>query len=820
MTQQRKVFLVATGVVILANAGLAIPFLRYGAAFVLLWILPGCAWAMLICERGLHPTVEDAAIGLGLGLASVTLLTLLLHYIPGPLETRALLVAIDLVLATLIVLGLRRSRHETVPQLAGSGGQHLRVILPLLIVVLIAVCYRVINLGYSEFQGDEGVIMGRAARVLTGDDAQLFYHHKGPPEILFPTATWALSGTINEWQARLPLACSGVLGVVGFYLLAQRWMTGRGALIAALLLSINGFFIGFGRIVQYQNLVFAGVTLGMLSLWRWSQNGGIRWLFAGTTLLAFAMLAHYEAILMLPIAAFVVGQRLWVERRDHSPIVWHVLGAGALAVVILLTFYLPYVLSPSFSRTLSYLTKSRMSDGGPLYNNLVASLPLNTFYNSTIYFAGVALLVMVAVFRGFRGWWILVPVCVLMFLSLTQITDRLSLVDGPVIALLLGLIILSRWTSPEWVVIWLWFSVPFVFYHFLVGNPITHILNAFPGALLLAASVLDRGLDWIGRKAVRRVLNVTGLAVFVFLAYYPYLMFVQHQHEIVRTWPEHAPSAYWRPFEEKPYTGFFGFPYQAGWKAVGVLARQGVVTGSYASNEELETTGWYAPELEHSFCPGPDWYIISRNVQDVVPTDQQEIESQYHLWGQVQVDDETKLWIYRRGSTTDTGTSYDARHFVADYDSTATARRVVTPSQGDYVPVSYTLGSDLQLVGYSLNTANSRPGGSVRITLYWDVLRPTNTVYQVFNHLYDGSEMWGQKDNTPGCGLWPTPLWNPGQIVRDDYIVPISLEAPAGEIPILTGMYNLIGPMERLPVYDANGDLIGDVIPLAKVNIR
>jgi hypothetical protein len=145
--------------------------------------------------------------------------------------------------------------------------------------------------------------------------------------------------------------------------------------------------------------------------------------------------------------------------------------------------------------------------------------------------------------------------------------------------------------------------------------------------------------------------------------------------------------------------------------------------------------------------------------------------------------------------------------------------RVVTPPLVDYTPVDYRLGEDIQLRGYSLDAADARPGGSMRLTLYWEALQPVNTVYQVFNHLYDGTEMWGQKDSTPGCGLWPTPLWNPGKVVRDDYIISISPEAPSGEMPLLTGMYNLIGPMKRLPVYDADGTPIGDAIPLTEVNI-
>jgi len=817
---RRKELLWTTSALVLTNIGLAVPFLRYGAAFILLWVVPGCAWALLLQRRGSRPTIEDTAIGLGLGLASVTLLTLLLHYLPGPLETAAQLIATDLMVATLLALSSRAHRQQfSNKKPAGINSQQLQAILPLLIVILVAASFRLVNLGYSEFQGDESVIMGRTARVLTGDDAQLFYHHKGPAEILFPTATWALSGTINEWQARLPFTFASLLGIGGFYLLGQRWINRRSALIAALLLAINGYFIGFGRIVQYQNLVLVGVTLGILALWRWSQEEGTRWLFVGTTLLAFALLAHYDAVLVLPAVIFIVGRRLWLHRRNYLPELRQALLASPLAIAILLAFYLPYFLNPSFARTLSYLTESRLSDEGMLYNNLITSLPLNTFYNSTYYFAGVMLLVLVALFSAFQSRRLLIPVCGIVLVSLTLIVDRLTLAAGPVIALLLILVVLSPRITTASRVIWLWFSAPFVFYYFLVGNPITHVLNAFPGALLLAGWSLDRMLSRLTRKAVRYTVSLVGLAAFVFLAYYPYLMFVQHEREIKRIWPEYRPTLYWRPYEERPYTGFFGFPYRAGWKAVGALANQGVITGTYASNEEQETTTWYVPELEHTFCSDPDWYLIAENVQDVIPTDQQEIESEYYLWGEVQVSGETKLWIYHRGSATNPAGIYDVEDYVARYDSIAYPSRVVLPPFSDYIPAGYTLGDDVQLVGFKLDTTDTQPGGSVRVTLYWEALQPMNTVYQVFNHLYDGSEMWGQKDGTPGCGLWPTPLWNPGQIVRDDYIIPISPETPAGEIPILTGMYNPIEPMKRLPVYNADGTFIGDTIPLAKVSI-
>jgi len=818
--QRRNTPLWALGVLALADISLIAPVLRYGAAFVLLWVLPGCAWALLMRGRASRPTSADWAIGLGLGLASITFMTLLLHYLPGPLGTAPLLLAANALTIALLLLSTRARLQQAPPDPDPAQTERLPLFLGLLIVVLVAASFRLVNLGYSEFQGDEGVIMGRAARILAGDDAQLFYHHKGPAEILVPTATWVLSKTINEWQARLPLAFASILGIGGFYLLGQRLYNRRTALIAALLLGINGYFVGFGRIVQYQNLVLAGSVLGMLALWRWSRDEGDRWLFAGVALLAYAMLAHYDAIWVLPAAAYIVGRRLWIQRRNWRANLFHVSIAGLMAILALLAFYLPFYLNPSFANTMNYLTNARLSGGSLLYNNLAASLPLNTFYNSTYYLGGVVLFVAVALFLAFRGTSLFIPASGLALAALTLSVQKLTLATGPVLALVLAATILSRRISTASRTVWLWFGAPFAFYYFLVGNPITHVLNVFPAALLLAAWSLDHLLTLPTRKAVRALLSLTGVAVFIFLAYYPYLMFVQHQVELKRTWPVHHPTLYWRPYEERPYTGYFGFPYRAGWKAVGVLAQEGVITGAYGSNEEQEVTGLYVPELERSFCPGPDWYLIAKNVQDLIPTDPQEIESDYYLWGEVHVGDETKLWIYGRASrASDSVTTYDVRDYVRRYDSTATANRAVTTPRVDYIPTGYTLGDDIRLVGYWLDTHDARAGGSIHVTLYWEALRPVTTVYQVFNHLYDGSTMWGQKDSTPGCGLWPTPLWNPGQMVRDDYIIPISPEAPSGEIPILTGMYNLIGPMKRLPVYDSNGTLIGDAIPLAAVDI-
>lgn len=792
---------------LLVNVGLIVPQTRYWAAFALLWVLPGLAWSALLTDRDGRLTVEDLVIGSGIGTGTVVLLTLLLHYVPGPFPSTVLAVAVNALILTLILLAFRSSGTSLTldfrdPALGSFA-----------LVILLAALLRFIHLGYSEFQGDEATIMMRAAFAISGDDAQLFYHQKGPVEVLLPTATWALSGVINEWQARLPFAWAGVIGVAAVYLLGRRWISERGGLVAASLVAINGHFVGFGRIVQYQSLVLALTGLGLLALWLWSESRQSKWLMIGTALLASSLLAHYDAGLALPAAAYLIGRQLWLDEQvpENSAVcLSSLLTAGASFIGILALFYVPFVFHPNFSKTLGYLVGVRLGAGELLYNNLFSSLRLGTFYNSTYYLGGLALMVILASLMPFQSMSLrLIPIgCLLLSTILPAIWT------GPIFAALLAVVVLSSRSSP-FQAAWLWFGIPFLFYYFLVWNPRTHVLNAFPGAALLAAFVVDRFMN-LAPRSTRPVISALLVASVLFLAYYPYLMFVRHNPEIKRTWPDHKPALYWRPNIEVPQFGYFGFPYRAGWKAAGVLVQQGILDGVYASNEERYVTDWYMRGAERTHCPNPEWYLVAEAVQDEVPIPEADLESAYELWGKVQVTGNTKLRIYHRKPVTTSPTIYSAK--ASDFDAQTSPRKVLPSPPTDYTQAGHTLGQQIRLLGYRLDTSKAYAGGSIEVVLYWEALAPIEVNHQVFTHLYDG-ELWAQHDGAPSCAMQPTTLWEPGHIVRDEHVIPIAPSTPAGDIPLLTGMYNLI-TKERLPVRSPSGEPLGDTIHLTTVSIK
>ena len=91
-----------------------------------------------------------------------------------------------------------------------------------LILLLVAGFLRFTNLGYAEFQGDEGRAVLRAAAVMQGYENALFLHRKGPVEILLPTLVYAMTGHLTEATARLPFALANLTGIIAIFVLGWR----------------------------------------------------------------------------------------------------------------------------------------------------------------------------------------------------------------------------------------------------------------------------------------------------------------------------------------------------------------------------------------------------------------------------------------------------------------------------------------------------------------------------------------------------------------------------------------------------------------------
>jgi hypothetical protein len=134
-------------------------------------------------------------------------------------------------------------------------------------------------------------------------------------------------------------------------------------------------------------------------------------------------------------------------------------------------------------------------------------------------------------------------------------------------------------------------------------------------------------------------------------------------------------------------------------------------------------------------------------------------------------------------------------------------------------PLRTVLGDKIQLLGYNLESG-FHPGDGIHLTLFWQALGEMEKDYSVFTHLVDGQgRIWGQKDNPPVDGFYPTTVWEAGEIVRDQYDLDISPDTPPGPYQIEVGMY-LAKTGERLPVLAEDGTVQGDGVLLTRVRVE
>lgn len=147
---------------------------------------------------------------------------------------------------------------------------------------------------------------------------------------------------------------------------------------------------------------------------------------------------------------------------------------------------------------------------------------------------------------------------------------------------------------------------------------------------------------------------------------------------------------------------------------------------------------------------------------------------------------------------------------------------VMTPTgSGDAIqhPLRLDLGGQVRLLGYTLDSEQVAPGGTLLLTLYWQALAPMAERYTVFTHLLNpDGQIQAQLDSEPQGGGWPTDRWVAGEIIQDNYALAVAGTA-SGPHVLEVGMY-LLETLERLPVHDPEtGALLGDRVLLGTVEV-
>lgn len=871
--EQRGAVIAATLVLmILGTATLLLPvplWLGALAGLAITAVAPGILLATIFLADRLLSWLELGVLAIGLGYVCLQLIVLAIQAFPGPLLSNHVAAAFWVVYLVLAIVSVRirpdgaaRSARAWLPNPGNrpGGSRGRAAVWALLVVVLVAALFRFTYLGYSEFQGDEARAVLLAAGVLDGHDDALLVHKKGPGEVLLPATPYALLRRINELSARISFALASLAALLTVYALGERGFRAGAGLIAAALLAADGFEVGFARIVQYQSLVLLATALGVLCYLRFYQrrhppnSDGSRdtptpnfhrldwaYLVTGAAVAGVGMLGHYEAVFALPAMAVLFITRAWQERWPLTAWVRRALAPAFILVGLVGVFYVPFVRHPHFGRTFSYIAEERVG-GGFAYNNIADFFHRTTFYNSTYY---IVFLALVGVGVVTHRMWIALPDrdgsgvwksgAVALFLGglvAVLVAPALFVIGGPstladlaflVFLIPVAIVILSPNTDAVFRANLTWMAVPFFAVMFFIKDPGTHSYTMFPAWALLAGLGIVETFHWVQPRLASRLGTgfqartvrwlPAGLLAGLFLvfAYHTWFVMVSHSPEYKRVYPNARNPLYWTAWEELPDGGFFGFPYRAGWKAVGELFHAGILDGDYDSNEEHLITGWYTRGAVRCTLD-PEYYIVAKNVQDRVKIPLGKIESEYYLIETIEINGEEKLWVYQRSEPNAPAAIRTLAAHAKMFDRQASGPAFnFGPPLGEALiqnPVGAGLGDRVELIGYDLAARTVEAGGEVGLVLYWRTLAPMETNYTVFTHI-ETDQIWGQQDNIPVCGKRPTVAWERGEILIDPYSIQVREDAPPGQYPLLVGMYD-VATGQRLPVTDSDqADALG-----------
>jgi hypothetical protein len=123
-------------------------------------------------------------------------------------------------------------------------------------------------------------------------------------------------------------------------------------------------------------------------------------------------------------------------------------------------------------------------------------------------------------------------------------------------------------------------------------------------------------------------------------------------------------------------------------------------------------------------------------------------------------------------------------------------------------PVEIAFQGGVELAGYEAVTGDLKPGQEMRLTLYWRAPTPPGKRYRTWVQLgpQDATRYVAGSDTWLGGTLYPSDLWQAGDVVRQEYRLAIPAQAAApGLYWMRAGLTDEAGA--RMPLAESSGDM-------------
>ncbi|MFZ2663939.1 MAG: glycosyltransferase family 39 protein [Patescibacteria group bacterium] len=474
----------------------------------------------------------------------------------------------------------------------------------LIILLFVAFVLRFINLGYSDFQGDE---IKALYLPLPG---QPFFEYimdqrKGPVQFIITYLLKIVDPMYNnQFLIRLPFAIAGFLAVYFFFRFVEMHFGKKIAFYASFFMATNGFFVAFSRIVQYQSFVilFAILSLYFLSLASKNEKYNIKGIYLGLIFWALSILSHYDGVFIAPFVFYLLFK--WFKDTDISKKqkITHFIISGVLSSFLLLSFYVPFAMFVSDKTKDYWASRITGEESGKVSSSKYLFTVYQPIYVIHIYlmlFAMGVLFIGLGLSREKIHKMIKVPDIISRAFRGT--TDLMSLVNEEKLKIACLL---------------LWIGLSVVAYEFIIYLPGTHIYNyILPSFIVLAFGfvAIESFVFKVFEANLVKILNFLGVfMLFGFLTAQTYAVFVDNRKEY--PWEEEKFLIWTFP---KPSVVFhlsmFGFPYFRDWEGIRDFVSAHPEVDAYTTNERKSIARYYVGLEKGSDTAG--FYVHVKNPQ-------------------------------------------------------------------------------------------------------------------------------------------------------------------------------------------------------------
>ncbi len=498
-------------------------------------------------------------------------------------------------------------------------------------IILYSIWVRIQGLGYSNFQGDEVNTVDFIYEMKSGVLNYLLSQKRGPVQYIINILNVSLFGYYDELWIRVPYLITGILALYTVYRLSRKIFGPTVAYVAASLMAVNGLFIAFARITQYQSLMYFVIPIAVLLFINSLENFRTdrKKLFFAAILTALSLLIHYDTMSVMPF--FIMGTlTLWYreasEQKEFKKNFTRFLSRSLIffvpALGLALAYYVPFYMNQAFNDTTSGYLQGRLF-GGEFkgdFNSILnlfmpetaLSMKLLTMYIPKFFIYTFLIMGLAGVFAFYRrisGWWkfseklmkyfYIFAVAMILFgswFSLYPVKPRASSLIVFIFSLVvIGILAISK--KVEWYKVGLvaWFLGAYSFYFYMMRDPRTHVYVSMIPLFILSAYGFNYLLNRFSSKIYKFGLMAALLLVYLYVSGINYVVFVDKAPEYP-WWDKDflgQPVYRIKRVRHEKIEGVFGFNNYRGWEQVAVLYKRGCLTGTFNSNEKNSITYFY-----------------------------------------------------------------------------------------------------------------------------------------------------------------------------------------------------------------------------------